>query len=70
MKINFRVNQWSCCTSTDPGISWAEDNFFKDWDPQIADKAIKTKEAVLTNWSTIGRCELILSLRVVIGIGN
>ena len=59
-------HQWSWCTSAELGISWAEDNFFNDWDPQIADKAITTKEAVLNNWSTIGRCELILSLKVVI----
>ena len=59
-------NQWSWCSSTEPGISWAEDNFFSDWDPQIADKAITTRDAVLKTWSTIGRWELILSLKVVI----
>ena len=56
----------SVSISTEPGISWTEDNFFNDWDPQIADKAIAIKDAVLKSWSTIGRCELILSLKVVI----
>ena len=33
----------------------------------MADRAITTKDAVLNNWRTIGRCELILSLTVVMG---
>ncbi len=57
-KYSFSISKGTSCDC---------DNLFRDCDPQIAQIAITTNDAVLSVWSTVGRWEFNLSLKVDIG---